>query len=205
MSSNGKRFAKCPTWWVRKGLLDKFKAGDKAGQSIAGLKCIMAISLHVNYQSMSVKLSFSELEKLTGLSRPMVSKGIFLIEELGIVTVQRGYKNEYTLVEKTDDLGWGQLPLSYLKVQLPQISNAGRVPLCALKLYMQLIADRPNDSAVMSMNHKTITQKIGTQPRDIKPSLDILFSHYLISVARSEDDDRRGRQYSRNVYTIRGL
>lgn len=205
MASEGKRFAKCPTWWVRDGLLSEFKGGKMAGQSIAGLKCLIAISLHIDFYSLTVQLSFSEFEKVTGLSRPMVAKGIFLIEKLGIIKVRRGYKNEYELTESPDDSGWGKLPVAYLKKELPSISNAGRVPLFALRLYMQLITDRPNTSSSMWMTHDTITAKAGTQPRDIKPSIDILINHYLISVARSEDADKPGRQYSRNVFTIRGL
>lgn len=199
------RFSKCPTWWVREGLLREFKGGRTTGTSIAGLKCLIAISHHVYFYTLKAELSFSHLESLTGLSRPMVSKGISLLEELEIIRVEKKYRSIYELVEKVGNPGWGQLPIAYLKKELPSIPNRGRVTLFALKLYFQLIADRPNDSPSLPMKHDTISSKVGTQARDIKPSIDILVNHLLVAVHRSEDVDKDGFKHAKNVYTLRGL
>lgn len=201
------RFSKCPTWWVRGGLLkDAFPSGKHAGESIAGLKCLIAISHSVNFHSLATTLSYSELEKATGLSKPMVAKGISLLERNGIIHIDRGYKNTYTLLESLSDSGWAKLPVDFLKKELPSMPNRGRVSLFALKFYLQLLADRPNNSPVMHMTYETISQKVGTQTRDIKPSIDILFNHNLISVSRTETHFMdKTIVYKKNEYHIRGL
>lgn len=202
------QFAKCPTWWTRDSTLKEFfKGGRLVGESIAGLKCIIAIAHNVNFYTLEAELSYSALEKATGLSRPMVSKGLSLIENCGIVKIERGYRNKYTLLESDTDRGWAKLPIDYLKKELHSLPNRGRVTLFALKFYLQLLADRPNKSIVMYMTYDTIREKVGTQQRDIKPSIDILFTHNLISVAKSEDEVLgSGRiAYKKNEYTIRGL
>lgn len=197
----GYRFGRCPTWWVRDGLLKEFKGGASTGKSIAGLKCLIAITLYVDFYDLKALLSYSDLERLTGLSRPMVGHGINLLNELRILDIHKGYRHTYQLLNKEGDNYWGKLPHSYLKVELPSIPNRGRNTLFALRLYFQLIADRPNDSPRVSMTHDTINAKVGTQPRDIKPSIDILFNHMLIGVNRDPDTSA----YTKNVYYIRGL
>lgn len=203
------RFARCPTWWVREEILKTgFKGGKHTGESIAGLKCIIAISHHVNFHTLEAELSYSSLEKLTGLSRPMVSKGLELIKTLGLVEIEHGYRNKYKLIEgRGDDDHWAKLPVDYLKRELPEIPNRGKVTLFALKFYIQLLADRPNTVNVMHMTYDTIRAKVGTQQRDIKPSIDILFNHNLISVFKSEDPEIGGGRisYRKNEYLIRGI
>lgn len=201
MRSQGKRFGRCPTWWVREGLLKEFKGGTSTGESIAGLKCLAAITLHIDFHDLTTQLSYSDLERLTGLSRPMVARGISLLEKLEILEIQKGYRHTYKLLNKPGDNRWGKLPHAYLKAELPNIPNRGRNTLFALRLYFQLIADRPKDSPRLSMTHDTINAKVGTQPRDIKPSIDILFNHVLIGVNREPDS----AEYSANIYYIRGL
>jgi hypothetical protein len=202
-------FSKCPTWWARNGLLKTgFKGGEETGKSIAALKCIIAISHNINFHSLSVSMSFSDIEKLTGLSRPMVSAGLDLISSLGIVEIEKKYRNTYKMVDEVDgDSGWARLPIANLKRELPSLPNRGRVSLFALKFYLQLLADRPNKSTVMHMKYETITEKVGTQPRDIKPSINILFNHDLITVAKSSDGMSSGGKiiYQKNEYTIKGL
>lgn len=197
----GNRFGRCPTWWVRDGLIKDFKGGSSTGKSIAGFKCLIAITLNIDFYDLTAQISYSELERLTGLSRPMVSQGVSLLNELGILEVQKGYRHTYRLLNKPGDDRWGKLPHAYLKAELPNIPNRGRNTLFALRLYFQLIADRPNDSPSVSMTHITINQKVGTQPRDIKPSIDILFNHMLIGVNRDPDTSA----YVHNVYRIRGI
>lgn len=202
------QFAKCPTWWIRNGILaEEFKGGRCVGESIAGLKCIIAIAHNVNFYTLEAELSYDALGKATGLSRPMISKGLSLIENCGIVKIERLYRNKYTLLECDDDDKWAKIPLDFLKKELSSIPNRGRVTLFALKFYLQLLADRPNKSTIMYMTYGTIRDKVGTQQRDIKPSIDMLFIHNLISVAKSEDQVLGGGKvaYKKNEYTIRGI
>ena len=86
-----RRFSKCPTWWVRDAQMgiQKFGGGKNAGSNISALKCILAISTSIDFHSRKAKLSISDLEALTGLSRPMVIRGLQGLAELGIVEVDK--------------------------------------------------------------------------------------------------------------------
>jgi hypothetical protein len=133
----------------------------------------------------------------------MVGKGLKLLETAGIIGVQKGYKHTYALKEALFNQGWAKLPIDYLKKELPSMPNRGRVALFALKLYIQLLADRPNDSPVISMTYETIREKVGMQTRDIKPSIDTLFNHNLITVNRAPTEGIIS--YQKNEYTMKGL
>ena len=199
-----RRFSKCPTWWVRDAQMgiQKFGCGKNAGSNISALKCILAISTSIDFHSRKAKLSISDLEALTGLSRPMVIRGLQGLAELGIVEVDKtAHVHEYELTAPGKDEGWGKIPYERVRKQLPEIPNRGVVPLTALKIYLLLISLRPNESDSISIGYDTLLQYLGCQRAHIRPALDILYSHTLVRITL-EGTDARQRH---NVYTILGL
>lgn len=199
-----RRFSKCPTWWVRDGELGlkKFVGGKNTGTSISALKCILAISTCIDFSSRKAKLSISDLETLTGLSRPMVIRGLKELGELGIVEVDKtAHVHEYELTESAKDEGWGKIPYERMRKQLPEILNRGAVPMTALKIYLLLISLRPNGSESISIGYDTLLKYLGCQRAHIRPALDILYSHTLVRITL-EGTEARERH---NVYTILGL
>jgi hypothetical protein len=196
----GKLFSICPSWWVRNSKLKKLKGGESTGVSIAAIKCILGISVMVNFNTRSAKVSFSDLEKLTGLSRPMVSKGIARLEKLKIIKVSRNYHtNEYKLNFSDDDEGWAKVPVDRIKLNLPSISNRGQASLVALKIYMVVISVRNNKTIRVPIAYKTLTAYTGVQKAKVRAGLDILYSHSLLHVTPPDDNN------SSNIYTILGL
>lgn len=199
-----RRFSKCPTWWVRDGELGlkKFGGGKNTGTSISALKCILGISTSIDFSSRKAKLSISDLEALTGLSRPMVIRGLKELGELGIVVVDKtAHVHEYELTESAKDEGWGKIPYERMRKQLPEILNRGAVPMTALKIYLLLISLRPNGSDSISIGYDTLLKYLGCQRAHIRPALDILYSHTLVRITL-EGTEARERH---NVYTILGL
>lgn len=195
------RFSKLPTWWVRKGLLrTAFPGGGETGTSIAALKCLIAISTVIDFHSCRGHIPFTRLEDVTGLSRPMVQRGIEALEESGLVKVDRGYANEYELIVDSDDVYWAKLPVNRLIKELAGIPNRGKVPLAALKIYLTLISIRPNKSLHVSMSYDSFFKELGLQRSDVRAALNILYSDSLLHVTRS--NEREGKP---NVYTILGL
>jgi len=195
------RFSKCPTWWVRqKGMID-FLGGQSSGTSIAALKCLIAISTAIDFWTRKTQLSLSDLETLTGLSRPMVGKGIKRLVELGIVVVDNSrYINEYELTESPKDNRWAKLPFDRIRKHLPEIPNRGVVPLTALKIYLLLVAIRPNDTDTFAIGYDKLRDFLGVQRAQIRSALDILYSHTLIRIAQSDESKER-----HNLYTVLGL
>lgn len=196
------RFSALPTWWVRELGMSAFLGGSQAGESIAALKVLMAISVLMNFHTRKAKNSCTDLEKLTGLSRPMVLKGIGVLEGLGVVDVNRdAYVNEYELTANEDDRGWAKLPYDRIRSRLPELSNRGVVPLAALKIYLVLVALRPNTSQSLSISHEKLRDYTGVQKKHIRPALDILYSHSLIRLSLV-DENAKGRH---NLYTLQGI
>lgn len=198
-----RKFCMCPTWWVRTDAgMKEFPGGEASGKNIAALKCVFGLSTAVDFHTRKAKLSLSDLEKLTGLSRPMVIRGLKTLEELKIVKIGKdGHVHEYELTVLNTDENWGKVPYDRVLKQLPTMPNRGAIPLTALKIYFLLIALRPNKYETVSIGYDTIEQYLGCQRAHIRPALDILYTHTLISVAL-EGEERRRRH---NAYQILGL
>ncbi|MDD1829975.1 hypothetical protein LRP52_48475, partial [Photobacterium sp. ZSDE20] len=95
----GMQFGRLPNWWYRNSHLLKNLKASESGLGIATMKCLIALSVLIEFHSRTTDSSLSDLEKITGLSRPMVIKGLDNLESLGIISVDRGgYKNKYELL-----------------------------------------------------------------------------------------------------------
>lgn len=199
------RWCALPTWWIRDHRLDRFTGGQQAGKSIAALKVLMAVSMLANFHSRKARNSLSDLESLTGLSRPMVIAGIDELESNGLLQVDRtGHINEYELFSPETDRSWGKLPYETLRKHLPEISNRGAITLAALKTYLLLVAWRPNQSLVIAIGHEKIREETAIQTRHVRPALDVLINHVLIRL--SVNEGAPGESYaSHNVYRVLGL
>lgn len=198
------RFSKCPTWWIRDAQtgLSKFGGGKSSGLNIAALKCYLALSTSIDFHTQKAKLSISDLETLTGLSRPMVIRGLQALVELAMVKVDKtAHIYEYELTSEKKDLGWGKIPYERMRRHLPEMLNRGVIPLTALKIYLLLIALRPNSSNSIAINYETLVGYLGCQRAQIRPALDILYSHTLVRISLEEGDAKQRF----NVYTIQGL
>lgn len=200
------RWSALPTWWIRQEGFGAFIGGNQAGKSIAAIKVMLALSLLANFHSKKTKNSLSDLETLTGLSRPMVISGIADLEDKGLLKVDRsGHVNEYELVVPGNDRNWGKLPYDTLRRHLPEIANRGAITLAALKIYLLLASWRPNQSLSIAIGHEKIREETGIQTRHVRPALDILLNHTLIRLSVSDGvtpGEPKGRH---NVYTLLGL
>ncbi|MDP9666632.1 UNVERIFIED_ORG: transcription initiation factor IIE alpha subunit [Pseudomonas cremoricolorata] len=199
------RFSKCPTWWIRtdeKTGLKKFSAGGgHIGTSIAALKCILAISVSIDFSSRKAKLSISDLEALTGLSRPKVLDGLKRLDELKIIQVdKKSHTHVYELTEGPQDAKWGKVPFERIRKHLREIPNRGVTPLTALKIYLVLVSVRRNDTNAVPIGYDTLVEYTGAQRSHIRSGLDILYSHMLIRITQSDESKER-----HNVYTISGI
>ena len=198
------RFGSFPSWWIRDGVLRAaFTAGPKTGENIAALKVMLALAMFADFHTREVSISLSDLESVTGLSRPMVVRGIKVCSSHLLLDVIEGYKNTYVLRYSPTDKKWAKVPIAYLRKELKGIPNRGAVVLSALKIYLQLLSDRPNDDDEMYMTHETIVAKLGVQTRNVKPALDVLFSHHLIGIATESIPEKKYRVL--NKFRIRGL
>jgi len=91
---------KIPAWWLQDtdkiSLLNQLD-NIKTGSAIAAIKCLLAIALSNEKLFSTADVSITELEMITGLSRPMVIRGIKKLEEMEIVRVERTRRTQMNL------------------------------------------------------------------------------------------------------------
>ncbi len=197
------RFGSFPTWWIRDQgpTLKAFRGGANSGSSIAALKILVALAVLCDFSSRKAKSSISDLEVLTGLSRPMVLKGIVVLEDLAIITTDRsGHINEYKLLKSSIEDTWAKVPSDLIRQKLKEILNRGVVPLTALKIYLVLVSIRPNQSTKVSLSHEKLRDFTGIQKHHVRSGLDILFSHGFIHIEKVMSEKN-----PHNVYHLRGI
>jgi len=225
-----KLFAKLNLWWTDVPFFKKVLNNRETGKGIAVLKTAIAIAMQSDFHSRESKISYSELENITGLSRPMVSKAIKILIEENIIELmlidgkekKRGQANVYRLLDKApedgeeeDDeedvftfskkkaKGWTKIPYKPLLDNLKNLPNKGVAGLGALKNYLILLKYRSNHLDFTQVTHEKFIEKCGIQSNTVKRSNDILFNHNLISIAKKIQDDHVVA--SPNMYFIKGL
>lgn len=106
-----KLFAKLNMWWVDAPFFKKVINNQETGKGIAVLKTAIAIAMQSDFHSRESKISYSELENITGLSRPMVSKAIQILIQENIIELmlidgkekKKGQANVYRLLDKSPE------------------------------------------------------------------------------------------------------
>lgn len=195
-------FSKMLTGWTRTmgNDLRAFPGGPSTGASIAALKCFLAVSIQADFKSDSATVSYNDFEALTGLSRPMIKKGLDVLFDLGLLTVGKGYAHKYTAAPVTDTY-WAKIPTELLKRHLKDIGNRGAIPLGALKIYILLAAKRNNSYDWTALTYKTMEESTGIRRADIRASLSVLYSARLLHADTVTIEDHEPFQ----AYFMRGL
>jgi len=205
-----KPWSKVPTWWYRApptpypelGVVDglmlssvfaRLRGGNQAGASQAALRVVLGLaSADRKADTFEVVASLDDLEKLTELSRSMVLKGIALAVKHGFITYTPGRpreKSRFLLLQAEGDGagGWAKLPNEQTRTRIPKIPHRGDVGLAALKIYLTLLAARPNDNTVLALRHETLRFKTGCQTKHVRAAISLLANEGLIHVIREED------------------
>jgi hypothetical protein len=201
----GYGFNKLPSWWVYDPTyaLKSFLGGRSAGESIASLKILLAITTDVEYKSSNAVVTYDYIEEVAGISRPMIKKALDKLQFLKIVEVLPHPENKkvkiYHLVEMKKGQGWAKLPRDRVKNKLRDIPSRGKASLSALKIYVTLLAFRTNRTRRANASYETLRVYTGLQSSDIRQGLDILINHGFIHI-----DQRREENLS-NSYELLGI
>lgn len=193
------QFGALPNWWFRDGsLFNQLKSND-IGTGIAAMKCLVSLSVLIDFSSRETTSSLSDLEKITGLSRPMVVRGLDKLRELNVVFVRKDYYvNSYTILDSVTDNRWAKVPVNKIRKELNLIPNRGIAPFVALKIYITLLSLRYQDKVHVKVTHETLREYTKVQPNQIRAGLDVLFSHSMIHLMPKEER-------TSNEYQILGL
>lgn len=204
-----KVFSRIFLWWKDSPDFKKGLSYKNSGESIAVLKTILVIAIFSDYESRKSIVSFSELEEVTGLSRPMVTKSISWLEEKGWITVARkkGACNSYSLVDFNNEYeqkGWTKIPYQQVYDCLRDLPNKGKKALTAIKNYILILFQRDKNVDFSRLSHKKLVEFGNSLESLIKGGNDLLLTANLIGYARYVNRDGN-LITSHNLYHIKGL
>lgn len=155
-----------PTWWIRSAVLKELGAVQlTTGTHIAALKVYLALAIAATFETYEAEVSLTQLQVITGLSRPMVTAGIRKLEQIGALHVDRtAHRNRYTLVQKDGETHWMKIPAYAVRLQLKNLPNSGATALAALKIYLTLLTVRQRKSHEAPISHRGLQRYTGIRP-----------------------------------------
>ena len=198
------KWGSMPLWWVNGGRLTEFNAAPgHLGVNITALKLYLLLAVKVRFETKSATLSYSDIELGLDVSRPMIRPALERLVALGLLDVKRGRTNELTLLWGGEERRFAKVPSDLVSALVRELSLRSRTCLAALKLYLYLLNCRENKSSLARIAHKTLQEKTGVRPNEIRRGLDHLVNHKLITIITDEPSENAGHPV--NVYKIRGL
>lgn len=204
---NAYGYRQLPIWWTRNETdsLKIFKGGKDSGVSIAALKVLLGLcSLSDMGGSYSVEATYQKIQDITGLSRPMIAKGIRKLEAENIVLVNRqGYISNYTFNVPGSDTRYSKVPSLEMHRYLKEIPNKGEAALSALKIYIYVLSRRSSGNRTVAVSYERIRAHTGIGQKRVRTGIDILINHFLIHVIKAEEIDNPENNFA-NRYKILG-
>lgn len=185
-------------------MYDHFPAGRTTGVSIAAIKCMLAFGLYNEFYTKEVSLSLSEIEKVTGCSKPMIVRAVKYLCDQKIITKvtqqKTNVKNKYIVNFGSNK--FTQIPYGHLAYSLKDFPNKGITTLVALKAYLILLKLRKNDTSSVEITYSSFSNyHINT--RHLNKALAILISGDYISIFKQHNRNETGYSKSCNNYKIR--
>lgn len=181
-------FGGLPNWWFRDfSLLSNLKTND-VGEGIAVMKCLIALSVLIDFKTKCTDSSLSDLESITGLSRPMVIKGVEWLNKMNIIKIDKRFHiNRYEILVIDSDTQWAKIPVSIIRKNLKSISNRGVAPFAALKIYLTFVSIRYQEKNTVRITHETLRKYTKIQATHVRKGLDVLYSASMIHVILGEE------------------
>lgn len=216
------RWSRLPISWILDKKLRLFGAASMTGESIAALKIYVAIVLRAENNGLanvgpnqgSSSVSYDELMSLTGISRPMIARGVRLLVVNQLIEIKpqgRGGKSRYFLAAYASSYRWGKIPNRVWYGQpdetrievLHQLSNRRVSDLNALKLYLAFGAFINANSRYAMIGYEKIAEYTGVSRNMIRKAISVLIEYNLVNVDREKSSFNK-RNHP-NKYEIIGL
>jgi DNA-binding transcriptional ArsR family regulator len=218
-------FVKMPSFWIIDQTLSQLKwDGKDNAAGVSALMLYISIAHKVNSEANKefsgvgfAKLSYSDFERIVGLSRAKIAGGLKKLEEIGIITTDKGGKTSvYQLVGYNPKEKWAKLPCRYLyKNECIKVFSDFHLrhknELNALKMYLLAVAFRDNTSNHAIISYEKINHYTGISENDICYAISLLVNLKLIQVDRSPTESIEGQTEGswtfkhKNMYRLIGL
>ena len=199
------RWRKVPSaWMVDAGIFPKLIGGKDElgtlGAKICALMVYIALAMSSEEEELgasrilSSSMTYDEIQSLTGLSRPSITKGINVLESIGLIKQQiSGRSANYIFCGYDFSQGWCKLPVkaliekssSGLKIKpFFHFTKRGLIELHALKLYLYLLAIRGNNNLHSAVSYEKIAEQTAIPRKNIRKAGSYLLSCGLLSDIR---------------------
>lgn len=209
-----KDWVRIPTKWLTDKsaplLKDLSWRGEHQSDNIAALMLYVAINQQTPEQETKTRLTYDNLCLITSLSRAKVSAGIKIIENLGLIKIEKkGRSNIYHIIDRDQKGGWAKLPARTLydnDGQIEPFNNfklRSRTELDALKLYLLIIAFRDNKKNHTTIAYEKISQYTGISERHVRSAISFLVTLNMIHVDKHLVGDTTEKRM--NVYRVIGI
>lgn len=196
------KWSSFPRWWID-DRLSKFTGGLDAGVHMAALRVYLGITLHSDFNTRLGAPTWDLLGEVTGLSRPMIGKGLLALATKGILEIDSSsYRHQYKLVSLSEAPGFVKVPRNRLRKELAKMPTRGAHALDCLKLYLALLRLRQRNSFQVPISHRKIVDWTGIKPNRIRAAIDVLINHGLIHVTIAESSSLG---HPHNVYQLLGF
>lgn len=190
------QWAKMPVSWQRDpDTLNDFRS-ISTGVAIAALKIYVALCLKAKFgpptdpEAGCAKKSLSELQELTGISRPMIIDGIKILRDFKIVKKKREFINLYRIRDYHSAPSWVKLPTAYLfkggrtkRIQMiASLPSRGAVVRDALLLYLYLASIIDKNTKKARVSYERIGEVIGLDRSETSSAISFLSGALLINM-----------------------
>lgn len=203
-----REWVRCPTGWVRdeRGLRKFTFSGEGGANHTVALMCLTAI-LHAADQETGVaRLTYDQLEKITGRSGTLIAEGLRVLGQMGLK--RHGGKRSTYALEGFGPKGWGKFPLKAMykgdSVEFfDECRLRSRTELDALKLLFLFVALRSEDTNLAMVSYDKINEYTGISRENIKRGISLLATHGLVFTEHAASEQSAFGVAS--AYRIRGV
>lgn len=206
------RWAPMYSWWIQDEVIQSLnwrrnELGRPAGKT-AALMIYIAITMKSSEEPgmRPVKITYSRLSEMTGISRELVREGITILEKLEMISVEKvGRNNIYTLVNKRLKGGWCKIPVKPIMTEdgkiispFKELRLRRKIELHAIKIFLYLASVRDNHTEFSLASYETIRKAVGISDKDISRALALLSLIGLLARVSSEKaEDNKVNQPNR--------
>lgn len=178
-----------PSAWINQRRLNELKWGrnGSGANNTAALMALISIA-HVADDVTGVsRITYTELEKTTELSRAKLAKGLGVLQEMELIERGKNGRSHYLLSNYDQRGGWAKLPTESMYqagriAAFAEFKLRQRAELDALKLFLLFIARRGQDTNAANIGYDAIEEYSGIERVRIKSGISLLTTLSLIQV-----------------------
>lgn len=217
-------WVKAPAVWIREDGLRDF--GWSRSSLVSRSTAIAALQLYIVLVTraaeeeseenesrirLMVELTYNELVKITGLSRPLVASGIAGLVAAELIAVEKvGRKSQYEILGYTFEGNWFKLPARTLynpfKMVIPAFHMFQKRSVCeldALKMFLYFAFARDRTKPFSMCSFETICERTGVAEKRIpRANAFLLNCGLLANITRENVESRKVKEA--NKYFLSG-